>query len=72
MSNVIEIVLFILTVVAVIILYRKSEEVEPYLLLNFRLHVSRSLYDKFERFQATTGICGFSYVFSKHSCQRYG
>ncbi|MFC0270420.1 hypothetical protein ACFFIX_02965 [Metabacillus herbersteinensis] len=33
MSNVIEMVLFILTVVAVIILYRKYEEVEPYLLL---------------------------------------
>jgi hypothetical protein len=33
MSNVIETVLFILTVVAVILLFRKSEEAEPYLLL---------------------------------------
>lgn len=33
MSNVIEMVLFIFTVVAVIILYRKSEEVEPFLFL---------------------------------------
>ncbi len=33
MSNVIEIFLFILSIVTVIILYRKSKEVEPYLLL---------------------------------------